>query len=130
MNSSNIILYNKPLSVIQSCIQGKWRSQYMLGGFAYGKYDRLQYNEYFEFLPNNKIIYIYQDSILADTTYKWIAYRVNSSDYTHHIIEYYDKRLLPYHFEVVKITDDTLVLAQPFLNNPDYMLYFLTKSEY
>ena len=125
-----ITLYDKPLGTIQSYIQGKWRLHYMFGGICGScKYDREIYNEYYEFLPNRRITYTYQNSMLADTTYKWITYQANSLDYVHNIIEYYDKGLVPYHFEVDKIINDTLVLAQPFLNNPDYMLYFLTKSK-
>jgi len=126
----NITLYDKTQSVIQSYIQGKWKLQYMAGGICGTcKYDREQYNEYYEFLPNFRIVYTYQDSILIDTTYQWTTYQVNSSDYIHNIIEYYDKNLVPYYFEADKIVNDTLVLAQPFLNNPDYMLFLLNKQK-
>jgi len=128
-NHVNIILYDKPLSVIQSYIQGKWRLHYTVGGICGScKYDREPYNEYYEFSSNNKIIYTYRDSILVDTSFKWIIYQSpNAGNYIHNILEYYDKKSVLFHFEVDKVVNDTLVLAQPFLNNPDYMLYFFTK---
>jgi hypothetical protein len=124
----SITLYDKSLDTIQFYIQGKWRLHYMYGGICGTcKYNREGYNEYYEFKNNTKIIYTYQNSISVDTTYSWITYQANPSDYIHKIIEYYDNGTVPYHFEINKIVNDTLIMAQPFLNSPDYMLYFLTK---
>jgi hypothetical protein len=110
---SNLILYNKPFSVILSSIRGKWRVQYAYGGTCSTcKYDRFNYNEYYIFGPKSKVIYICKDSLVDDTTYKWISYQSSSTDYVHHIIE-------PYQLEPVKISNYTLVLARPFFGNPD-----------
>jgi hypothetical protein len=120
----NILLYNKPLDTIRFYIQGKWRLHYQFGGICGTcRHDREQYNEYYEFLPNLTTKYIYQNAVKVDTTYTWTTYKANTQDYIHHIITE------PYQFEVEKIVNDTLVLAAPFRYNPDYMLYFLTRSK-
>lgn len=123
---SNIVLYNKPVEVIQGYIQGKWRLQYAYGGICGTcKYNKEAYNEYYEFGPNLKIVQTSQDSVLATATYKWVDYQMGPSDNIHHIIEYGGA----FQFEAVKIINDTLVLATPFLGNPDYQLLYLTKSK-
>lgn len=125
----NITLYDKPLSVTQSYIQGKWRLHFTKGGICSTcKSDRELYNEYYEFLANDRIIYTFQDTIIADTMINWLRYKPNNYLDSITVMEFYDKRLSPNYFEAAKIYNDTLILYNPDMFTPDAISYYLTKS--
>ncbi|MBV9961481.1 MAG: hypothetical protein JO072_04470 [Parafilimonas sp.] len=125
----NIILYNKPLSEIQSHIQGKWKLHYTMGGFCGTcKSDRELYNEYYEFLPNDRIRYTFQDTLLADAIINWLRYKPNGYSDSISVMEFYDKRFSPNYFEPDRIVNDTLILVSPDRFTADAISYYLTKS--
>jgi hypothetical protein len=120
----NVNLFDKPTGTIENYIQGKWRLHYMFGGICGCPLDRTQFGEYYEFLPGRRLIYTFQGSVEFDTYYTWTTYQFNPSDYVHKLLTYETY----YSFEVEKIVNDTLVLVEPSLNNPDNLYYYLTKA--
>lgn len=128
--TNDIILYDKTTIVTQSYIQGKWRVHYYYGGICGScKQDMEMYNDYFEFKKNNGVVFTFQNMATADTAYQFTEYQQNSSDYIHNVIKFYTRSGSPYSLEVNKIKNDTLILAVPFINSPDYFSIFLTKTQ-
>ncbi len=130
-SSVNTTLFGKDTTTVNSYIIGKWKVHYQFGGICGScKNDRENLNEFYEFKPNNGIAYTFQNVLQFDTKYTWLFYQSYTTDYMHHILEYYENPA-PFvpasHFEVVKIKNDTLILAQPFIDNPDYSEFFLTR---
>jgi hypothetical protein len=125
-DSSNITLYDKDTATVEKYIIGKWKLRYRYGGYTGGgKFDVDSSNIFYEFSSNKHIKITSQGNITADTSYTWATYKAGSSDYTHNLLQF-NAVIVPSHFEVVQIKIDTLILAQPFLGNPDYMTNFLT----
>jgi hypothetical protein len=81
---SNITLYDKPLSLIQSCINGKWRLQYSSGGLSYRKVIA-KHNYYMVLSPDH--ITLGNDSlgVFVDAKVNWSlinsAYRFSYGSY-------------------------------------------------
>ncbi len=116
----NITLNDKPVSVIRAYIMGKWRVHYTFGGLCGTCIsDREAYDEYYEFTADNRIKYTFNDVLQEDISLTWTTHQMGGWDYVHNI--------MAGRFEPYKIVNDTLLLAQPFLNCPDYDLLFLTK---
>lgn len=125
----HITLYDKSLKVTQSYIKGKWKVHYIKGGICGTcKYDREQFDEYYEFLPNNRIKYTFQDTIKADTIINWIRYKPTNNLDSITVMEFFDKRMSPNYFEATEIYNDTLILYNPDMFTPDAVSYYLTKS--
>ena len=124
LNSSNIILYNKPLSVIQSCIQGKWKCLYGKGGISA---NMVQYYDdyYWTFTSDNKVIQVYKGNTLADTTINWIwdtgTYTSGDSTFT---MKFYDNQNVPWVYVIDRIVNDTLILHD---NSSDAVFYHFIK---
>jgi hypothetical protein len=124
-DSIDIQLFDKSTQFIESYIQGKWRVHFMTGGILGGNHrsSREQLNEYYTILPGQRIIYTLRNNAISDTIYSWTTYRAGASDYLHNILN------SPYGiFEVEKIYNDTLSLAEPFIGNPDFSRLLLTKE--
>lgn len=119
-----IILHDKPLSVIQSYIQGKWRLHYGKGGIC-GTCVQYYNNVFWKF-TNDRIEETYNGRSLADTTIKWIrdlgTYTNGDSTF---IMNFYDKRGYPSNYVVDHIFNDTLVLHD---NSSDAVFYHFSKS--
>jgi hypothetical protein len=124
IDKSNVILYDKPLSIIQECIQGKWKLIYAKGGFT-GNYIQYFHDEFWKF-KNNNIVIIDSGSIYIDTTIKWkydpLNFIAGENTYT---INYYDRNSVPYKYYVEGIKNDTLTIAD---YGYDGMGYFFIKS--
>ena len=106
---SNIVLYNKPLPVIQCTIQGKWKCVYGKGGIAV---NTIQYYDGFYWsFANNKIIQIYNGDTIANNSIKWVwdrgTYTNGENTFT---MKLYDKENVPWVYVVDRILDDTLIL--------------------
>lgn len=127
----NTTLFDKDTTTVNSFIIGKWKVHYQFGGICGNcKSDRENLNEFYEFKPNNGIAYTFQNVLQFDTKYAWLFYQSYPADYMHHILEYSESPVSPVpssRFEVVKIMNDTLILAQPLIDSPDYSEFFLTR---
>jgi hypothetical protein len=81
---SNIILYDKPLSLIQSCINGKWRLHYTSGGVSYRKIIA-KYNYYMVLSPDHIILGNDSLGVFVDAKVNWAlinsAYRFSYGSY-------------------------------------------------
>ena len=122
----NITLYDKDTVTIKKYIEGKWKLHYYQGGICGScKFDVENENIGYEFSVN-RIKIVSQNNPTVDTTYRFITYKSGTWDYNHNILEFYAS-VVQEHFECSEIKNDTLVLAQPFLNNPDYSEFFLTR---
>jgi hypothetical protein len=112
-DSSNITLYDKPLSVIQSFTQGSWKLQYIKGGFVanFVYYPTDSTFNLYSILGPTRIIFKNAARVTLDTTITWIyiPYRVDSS----YVIAFHDYGGVPYTLGALKMVDDTLVLFQP-----------------
>lgn len=124
MNSSNITLYNKPLSVIQSCIRGKWKCLYRKGGFSANVVQ--YYNDYYwTFTTDNKVIQLSKGDTVTNATIKWVwdmgTYTNGNSTF---ILSFYDKLGYPFDYVVDRILNDTLILHD---NSSDAVFYHFIK---
>ena len=125
--SINITLYNKPLSTIQSNIQGNWKLQYQKGGICSTCINYFNDIEYlWEFGSSNKVKRTFNDSTFTDTTVIWVkdlgTYTNGDSTF---IMNFYDKRLYPYNYIVDGIFDDTLILHDAY--SADAVFYHFSK---
>jgi hypothetical protein len=129
VDKSNIVLYNKPLSVIQECIKGKWKLEYEKGGICSicinNSFRNVSY--IWQFNKNNKIKRIYNDSVFTDSRIKWIRDlgTYTNGDYTY-IMHFSDKRAYPYDYIVDRIYNDTLILYDAY--TVDAVSYHFIKS--
>ena len=128
--SQNIILYDKPLDVIQSHIQGKWELVYEKGGYAANSihyYD----NSYMEITPDNRAIITFDDVVYIDAIIKWTKVgpyewvKWSPGKYTDtYLMEFNDRREYPYCFVVDNIHNDTLTIYD---NAFDAVFYYYIK---
>jgi len=130
--SQNIILYDKPLDVIQSHIQGKWKLAYGKGGFAANSifYDD---NYYMEFTVDNRVIETGDNIVYANSTIKWTKVgpyewvKWSPGKYTDtYLMEFNDRREYPYCYVVDKIYNDTLIIYD---NACDAVFYYFNKTK-
>src|SRR5947208_6830486 len=94
----NIILYDKPLFLIESFIQGTWKLQYEKGGICSICVNHFEYKNFqWQFGSGNKIRQTFENIIITDTVITWkkdIGYYTNgASTYN---MNFYDKRGGPY----------------------------------
>ncbi|MCK9311635.1 MAG: hypothetical protein M0P26_05095 [Bacteroidales bacterium] len=130
--SQNIILYDKPLDVIQSHIQGKWKLAYGKGGYAANSifYDD---NYYMEFTADNRVIKTGDNIVYANSTIKWTKVgpyewvKLSPGKYTDtYLMEFNDRREYPYCYIVDKIYNDTLIIHD---NMADAVSYYFNKTK-
>lgn len=119
----NISLHDKPLSVIQSYVQGNWKLQYEKGGFCATCTNYIN-NFYWNFTKDNKIQQTYNNTLITDTIINWEWSKPANVDSTY-IINFSDKRGIPYFYVAYEIKNDTLVLMDA---GNDPVSYYLTKS--
>jgi hypothetical protein len=112
-DSSNITLYDKPLSVIQSFIQGSWKLQYIKGGFVanFVYYPTDSTFNLYSTLGPTRIVFKNAARVTLDTTIAWvyIPYRGDSS----YAMAFHDYGGVPYTLGAFEMVADTLVLYQP-----------------
>ena len=122
----NIQLFDQSPKIIETYIEGKWRVHFMTGGISGGDFrsNRESLYEYYAFMPEHRLNYTIQNNVMSDTSYSWVTYQGGTWDYVHNII---NSRYGS--FEVEKIYKDTLVLARPFIGNPDFDRLLLTKED-
>ncbi len=120
---TNIQLYDKPLSIIKSHMEGKWQLHYIKGGFITNYVQ--QYDDcYWKFELNNadKLKTI-NGPISADTIIFWEAGQDNYAGETY-IMNFYDKDNIPNSFIVDGIYNDTLMIH---INSADAMFFYFTE---
>ena len=120
-----ITLYDKPLSTIQSYIQGNWKLHYGKGGIVS---TMIQYynNTFWNFTSGNKIKASYNGVITTDTTIRWyqdVGTYTNGA--TTFILSFSDKQGVPWNYVVEQIYNDTLILHD---NSSDAVFYHFTKQ--
>jgi hypothetical protein len=121
-DSSNIILRDKPLSVIQSYIKGNWQLQYEQGGITGGRFPHT--NFFWEFSSSDRVKVTYQSNVVTDTLINWVRTKDVFTDSTF-LMTFSDKLGYPYVYIVDGIYNDTLVLYD---NASDYITYHFTKT--
>ena len=119
-----IILYDKPLFIIQPYIQGNWKLHYGKGGIVS---TMIQYynNTFWNFTSGNKIKASYNGIITADATIRWyhdVGTYTNGA--TTFILSFSDKQGVPWNYVVERIYNDTLILHD---NAVDAVFYHFTK---
>ena len=105
----NITLYDKPLSVIQSHINGKWALRYEHGGLAL---QTIQQSDFiWEFSTGSRVTEYYHGGIIADTVISWVlnAGLLKNGDSTY-LMQFPDKQGVPWVCVIDGIYNDTLVL--------------------
>jgi hypothetical protein len=118
----NIILWDKPLSVIQDYITGKWRLDYALGGLITHKYiDTI--NTYVIYSPDHIIIGDDLRGTVVDTTLIWTRVKIQNDSF--YIYSYpYTGVIPPIHKIVDQIKNDTLIIRD---YADDGFVYYHTK---
>jgi len=120
----NITLHDKPLSVIQSYIQGKWELRYEHGGISTQTIP--QTNFFWEFSTKNRVTEYYHGAIIADTSINWVRdlglFIAPDSTF---VMNFFDKQGVPWVYIVDGIYNDTLLLHD---NAVDGFYYHFTKS--
>ena len=111
IDKSNIVLYNKPLSVIKECLKGKWELIYGKGGFSANTI-QFYHDNFWEF-NNDNVKIVDSGSIITDTTIHWIY---NEGTYTYgdytYIMSFHDRVGYIYDYVVDSILNDTLILHE------------------
>jgi len=125
LNTSNIILRDKPLNTLKSCIEGKWQMHYSDGGFTG---DSIEYqNTYVEFIfnyPNKDTIKWYNDTLTYANGLINFNYEISKNlDYVYMMTFVYLPNVTQYLF-ANKIVNDTLIIEE---NYADGFTYYLTK---
>jgi len=121
----NITLYDKPLSVIQSYVNGKWDFQYAYGGITPIKYPAK--HKSYMVLQNDRII-LGNDSlgVVVDTTIIWKRDKDVFNDSTYLLTYTYTAGYaFPYAYVVSRIFNDTLELID---NASDPLYYYYVQS--
>lgn len=118
----NIVLYDKPLGVIQSYIQGSWKLEYEKGGICGCIFPAKDSFFLYAILKPERIIFKNAFSVTVDTTINWI-YHNATSDSTW-VMNWYDRSGIPYNFGAREIRNDTLVLYQP---GPDGVYFYYSQ---
>ena len=112
---SNVTLYDKPLWVIQSYIQGKWKLQYIEGGLAYRKIYIDTANESINLSPS-QILFLKNNILLLDTSLTWsYANYVNA-----YVMNWSDRTGTSYFREAEEIRNDTLILYDTYADGYFY----------
>jgi len=118
----NIILRDKPLSVIEEYISGKWKLNYAYGGFITQKYIDT-FNSYVIFSPGHIIYGDDLRGIYIDTTIIWERVKINFDSI--YIFTYpYSGDNPPMHQIIDQIKYDTLIILD---YAADGFTYFHTK---
>ena len=124
IDKSNIVLYDKSLSVIKECLQGKWELNYAKGGFT-GNYTKYYHDEYWEFNDTN-IKITDSGSVYIDTAIVWkyepLSLINGQNTYS---MNFNSRDNVPHKYYVEGIKEDTLSIAD---FGVDGMGYFFTKS--
>lgn len=122
-----ITLYDKPLPIIKSYIQGTWKLQYEKGGICSTCTNHFENKNYlWQFGLDDKIKQTFDDNIFTDTTIIWKndwAYYINNNSTFN--MNFHDKRGYPYNYVVDGIFNDTLQLHDSYA--VDAVYYYLTK---
>jgi hypothetical protein len=108
----NIILYNKPLAVIQSNLQGTWRLEYKKGGLTGGIHNQHNQNIRWQFSPGDHILQNYNGTIVIDTIITWFRDRSKYTGPDSAFIMKFTKSGPSTPFGVYGIINDSLVLFQ------------------
>jgi hypothetical protein len=120
----NITLHDKPLSVIQSYIQGQWELRYMKGGIATQTIQQTNY--FWQFGSKDRLTETDQGTITADTTITWkrdLGLFIGTD--STYLMNFFDKQGVPWVYVVDGIYNDTLLLHD---NAVDGYFYHFTKS--
>ena len=124
---TNIILYDKPLSTIQSHLQGTWELHYGKGGICATCITDYESNKIiWQLIPSTRIKQIVDNKTIIDTVITWkreIAFFINGdSTYT---MNYHDRQGNIYSYVVDGIFNDTLKLHENYV--ADAVFYYFTK---
>ena len=122
--SSNIVLYNQPLNIIQANIKGSWQLSYVKGGFCAVCPPRKVGYIFFDFMDHDRVVLRDTNFVWADTKIDWIYSKDTFGDYIY-ILNFFAKDSVPCNYIVDRIINDTLILMD---NSFDYQTYFLIKS--
>jgi len=119
IDKSNIVLYNKSLSVIKECIRGNWELIYAKGGFT-GNFLQYFHDEYWQF-ENNNLQIIDSGSVYVNTAIEWkyepLIFVPGQETYT---INYNNRDNAPCKLYVEGIKNDTLTIADYGLDGFGY----------
>jgi hypothetical protein len=122
--SSNIVLYNQPLSVIKANIIGSWQLCFTKGGYCAVCPPVKNGYIFYDFFKNDRVIYRDTSFIFADTTINWAYLRDTFGDNTY-ILTFFDKASFPHNYIIDRILNDTLLIMD---NSFDYTTYYLIRS--
>ncbi len=113
----NITLYDKPLSVIQKYITGKWKLQYAFGGLWAHKVINTD-NSYMILSPNHIIKGNDSRGVFVDSRIEWI------NKYDTYLLNYSYSEGVHFAYIIERIKNDTLMLTE---DAGDGFTYFYTK---
>jgi hypothetical protein len=108
--SRNLTLYNQPLAIIKSNIQGKWKLQSVKGGFC-GTCGGTPTNNSYMTINNDNIIFGSDLGVVVDTNIVWRRAKDIFSDSTFLLSYSYSKGYaFPYYKIVDSIQNGTLLI--------------------
>ena len=105
----NVVLYNQPLSTIKKYINGKWKLEYIYGGFSSHKEIETHHSY---MIINSDHITMGDDSrgIVVDTTIVWERTDIGTKDYTYLMSFSWSGSLWPDYQIIDQIKNDTLIV--------------------
>lgn len=118
----NVILFDKPLEIIQQNIQGTWNLVYYSGGYT-GEIHYL--NNYYVSFTNSRMSHINNNLVIIDTTIFWEKIKGTgiNSDSTY-AMNFYTNLPFPNTYIFDEIKNDTLIYHD-YTSDPFY--YHLMK---
>lgn len=118
---TTIQLYDKPLSVIQKYLTGKWKYLYNEGG-NFNLPPEYDINDTYMIVDSSRILFKNKTGILYDSNITWLKDRYNGSDTF--VLLSYSSSAVPYLYVVIGIQDGILELRE---DASDAMSYYYRK---
>jgi hypothetical protein len=119
----NVILYDKPIPLIEYYVNGEWNLKYAYGGLVAQKHvDTV--NTQLSLKSNHIEIRNDLQGVIVDTTYNWVKQDIGNDEYIFLLTYYWRGNVFPEYIFFDRIKCDTLILR-------DYMsdgyTYYYTK---
>lgn len=123
--SITITLHDKPLTVIQLYIKGKWKLQYSYGGLITKK-NIDTHNSYLTLSPDHITVENDAFGAVVDTNIVWVRDKAGFNDSTYLLSYTRSGYPSPEYYIVDQIKQDTLILID--YNVSDGFYYYYTKN--
>ncbi len=117
IKESTMQLYDKPLSTIQSYIQGKWLLRYQSGGICASCVSWRTDTVIYQFTKSNSIVITWDGKLFADASINWIRAKDTFSNLTF-VMSFSGPGGVPYNYGIERLYNDTLIIYDAYFSDP------------